>query len=124
MIDTQYFKEKLEGELKSLEKELSSIGRINPDNKKDWEALPEKTSIEDPADQTEAAENITEFEENTAILKQLEIRFNNVKDALKRIEDGTYGICVIGGKEIEKEKLDANPSTTTCKKHVGETPEK
>lgn len=119
MVDTKYFKKKLEVELESLENELRSIGRTNPDNPADWEATPEKTDIASPADKFETAENITEFEENTAVLKQLEIRYNEVKAALEMIENGTYGICSVGGEEIEKDRLLANPSATTCKAHMG-----
>lgn len=32
-----------------------------------------------------------------------------IDDALKRIKDGTYGICVISGKPIQKERLRAIP---------------
>ena len=32
-----------------------------------------------------------------------------IDDALKRIEDGTYGICIISGKSIQKERLRAIP---------------
>ncbi len=32
-----------------------------------------------------------------------------IDDALKRIEDGTYGICIVSGKPIQKERLRAIP---------------
>ena len=32
-----------------------------------------------------------------------------IDDALKRVEDGTYGICVVSGKPIQKERLRAIP---------------
>jgi DnaK suppressor protein len=34
--------------------------------------------------------------------------------ALKRIEDGTYGICSNCGKEIPEERLEALPWATLC----------
>ena len=34
--------------------------------------------------------------------------------ALKRIEDGTYGICVDRGEQIPVERLEAIPWTTLC----------
>ncbi len=37
-----------------------------------------------------------------------------IKDALQRIEDGTYGICEQCGEEISEERLMARPVTTLC----------
>jgi DnaK suppressor protein len=34
--------------------------------------------------------------------------------ALKRIEDGTFGICTNCGKEIEPERLEFLPYATLC----------
>jgi RNA polymerase-binding protein DksA len=34
--------------------------------------------------------------------------------ALKRIEDGTYGICTVCGKEIAPERLEAYPWASLC----------
>jgi RNA polymerase-binding protein DksA len=34
--------------------------------------------------------------------------------ALKRIEDGTYGICTNRGEEIPVERLEARPYATLC----------
>jgi DnaK suppressor protein len=116
-IDIKYFKDKLEEELLLIEKELNDVGRKNPDNKNDWEAEPAELNI-DRADSDETADNIEEYEGNTALLKELEIRFNDIKDALAKIEKGTYGICEVGGEPIEEERLIANQSARTCKKHM------
>ena len=37
-----------------------------------------------------------------------------IRDALKRIEDGTFGICEICGEEISEKRLTARPVTTLC----------
>lgn len=116
-IDINYFKKNLEDELLLLEKELEDVGRRNPDNKADWEAEPEEMNI-DSADANEVADNIEEFEGNAAVLKDLEIRYNDIKDALAKIENGTYGICEISGDPIEEDRLIANPAARTCKKHM------
>ena len=120
-IDTHFFKEKLEEEKKKLESELETVGRKNPSNPGDWEATEPKLNI-DPADQDEIADGIEGFETNTAILKELEIRYGNVVSALEKIEKGTYGICEIGGEPIEEERLRANPAAETCKQHMNSSP--
>lgn len=116
-INIQDLKSKLEEELKSLEKELNFVGRKNPDIKSDWEAEPADLDTSE-ADESEIADKIEEYEENTAVLKGLEERFNDVKTALKKIEDGNYGLCEVDGKRIEKDRLEANPAARTCKEHM------
>ncbi len=115
--DLQYFKDKLEKEKALLEGELATIGRTNPDNPNDWEATSADMEV-DPADENEVADKMEELEENKSILNQLEPQLNEVKAALKRIEDGKYGICEVSGEPIERERLDANPTARTSMKHM------
>jgi RNA polymerase-binding transcription factor DksA len=117
MIDTTKFKARLTEELQELEEELKSVGRKNPLNPADWEATaPEAEDIE--ADTNEAADRIEGYEENSAILKELETRYNEVKEALARIEAGTYGILKISQEPIEEKRLEADPAADTCTKHM------
>ncbi len=116
-INTKKFEEKLRAELITVEKELKGIGQRNPSNPADWEAKPDKMDTM-ASDSNEVADSIESYEENTGILKQLEIRFNEIKKALERVEKGTYGICETGGERIEDERLEANPAATTCIKHM------
>jgi DnaK suppressor protein len=37
-----------------------------------------------------------------------------IKDALERIEDGSYGICESCSEEISEKRLKARPVTTLC----------
>lgn len=113
---TEHFKEALLKEKAQLEGELSSVGRINPANPKDWEATPGEHELE--ADPTDVADTSEAFQENQAILEDLELRYNNVTRALKKIDDGAYGICEISGEPIEHERLQANPAARTCMKHL------
>jgi len=39
---------------------------------------------------------------------------SEIDDALKRIENGTYGICEIGGEMIPKQRLNAIPWARCC----------
>ena len=43
--------------------------------------------------------------------------FKLVRDALKRIEEGTFGKCVVDGGPIEEKRLNAVPWTRYCLKH-------
>ncbi|MEK7062460.1 MAG: TraR/DksA C4-type zinc finger protein [Patescibacteria group bacterium] len=115
-----YFKGKLEEELKLLEGELQHVGKRNPrvgNDKTDWEGKPAEFDI-DSADESEVADKMEEYEENTALVKNLEIKYNEIKAALKKIEAGKYGLCEIGGEPIEEARLEANPAARTCKLHM------
>ncbi len=117
-IDTKTFKEKLEAEKETLKEEMKKIARINDASKKeDWEARGTDFNIQQ-SDQNERAESQEEYELNNTLLKDIELRYNNVKEALKRIEDGIYGVCKIDNKPIELDRLEANPAATTCEKHI------
>jgi RNA polymerase-binding transcription factor DksA len=117
-LDTTKMKERLLAEKATLEEELATVGRKNPDNDKDWEPVPPQEG--ETADDNVRADWIEEYEENTAILKQLETRYNNVLHALKKFDDGSYGKCEVSGEAIEVERLEANPAARTCKTHMGE----
>ncbi len=114
---TKNFKEKLTKELAVLETELKTVGARNPSNPADWVAKIDDSEF-DHADRNEVADEIGNLETNIAILKDLEIRYNEVKNALEKIEKGEYGVCVVCGKEIEEERLEANQAAATCKEHI------
>jgi RNA polymerase-binding transcription factor DksA len=117
-MNTEHLKEKLEAEKIQLEGELKSVGRQNPSNPKDWEATPGEHSPE--ADPNDVADTSEAFQENQAILDDLEIRYNNVTRALTKMKEGTYGTCEISGEPIEEDRLEANPAARTCKAHLDE----
>ena len=45
---------------------------------------------------------------------------NQIRDALKRIENGTFGKCLADGKQIPEKRLNAIPWTPYCVKHEKE----
>ncbi len=116
-MNTEIYKQKLEAEKTKLEAELATVGRINPDNPADWEAVPVDPG-ERESDPNDRADQIEDYENNTAILKQLEIQLMDVNDALAKIEKGTYGVCEVSGQPIEEGRLNANPAARTCMAHM------
>lgn len=110
--DLLHFKNKLLKEQADLEEELATLGRVNPDNPGDWEATVDDEGV-DSADENSVADKIETYEENTAILKQLETQLNDVKHALAKIDGGTYGICEKTGEAIDRDRLEANPAART-----------
>jgi RNA polymerase-binding transcription factor len=61
-------------------------------------------------------EYLSEADTDSAILKQ-------VRAALIRIEDGTFGTCAVDGQPIEEKRLEAVPWTPYCLKHQQELEE-
>ena len=57
-----------------------------------------------------AAEQFTEAEQRSAMLQQ-------VRDALTRVDAGTFGNCIVDGGPIEKKRLDAMPWASYCLRH-------
>ena len=117
-IDYNHFKEKLEEEQALIEKELEKVGRINPDNPSDWEAIPPVDRDTSQADENTVADAIEGYEDNVAMVKTLETRYKDIKSGLDKIKHGVYGTCQVCQKEIEVDRLKANPSARTCKEHM------
>lgn len=112
----EHFRKKLEAEKTKLEAEMGSVGRRNPGVPGDWESIPSETGME--ADLADQADVVMSRESNTAILADLEARYDTVLAALARIENGKYGKCEVCGVTIEEARLEAEPSATTCVKHL------
>jgi RNA polymerase-binding transcription factor DksA len=115
--DIEYFKDKLQKERTLLEDELKSVGQTDPDNPGEWKATSADNEV-DSADENDVADRFEELEENEMIINQLEPQLNEVIAALVRVEQGKYGLCSVCGEVIEKDRLEANPSAKTCKKHM------
>lgn len=116
-MDTNHFKKKLEEELAVVEGELGSVASLTPEG--EWE--PKETDMDTlppQADPNEAGDKVEEYEENKGIDAALEGRWHDIKDALAKIETGTYGRCEVCDKEIEADRLEANPAARTCKEHM------
>ena len=116
-LDTEHFKKMLEDEAQVIESELGTVGRKNVTKYPDWEVV-KPDDDRDRADETVVADDIEQLESNSAVLKQLRSRLDEVKSALSKIEDGNYGICEISGEAIEMDRLEANAAARTCKLHM------
>lgn len=105
-MDTAHFKKKL------LEKEhelLDTIARLKTETREGRDISVEDTSDAATSDQNEdvsLAEGTIEWETLTM-----------VREALQRIEKGTYGMCVDCGRPIEPARLEAVPWTPYCLTH-------
>jgi len=55
-----------------------------------------------------------EREKDLSILERIEAERADVDRALKRVDDGTYGLCEACGREIAKARLEIRPAARFC----------
>ncbi len=116
--NTAEFKEKLDSERELLVRELGEIGTVkNSKSPDDWQAKHDDLDIQ-RADANEVGDQISSYENNTALVNELEQRLMEVDAALAKMESGTYGTCEVCNKPIEEDRLGANPAAKTCKQHM------
>ncbi len=116
-INTSHFKKKLTEERDRLEKELSQVARKNPASPSDWEPIPSERDTSQADDNT-VADTIESYDDNSAITTTLEARYKDVRSGLDKIEKGVFGNCQVCKKEIDMDRLEANPAARTCRDHM------
>jgi DnaK suppressor protein len=98
--------EKMEKRLRKEQKVLNE--QIEVESKK------VKPSLMANPDRADLAYDYAYRARRMSLLDQLEDRLAEVKKALKRIDEGTYGICTNCGKTILPERLEALPYAELC----------
>lgn len=111
---TQQNKKKLLAEQKRLQIILGHEGKQEGAGEFPGEYKPDFPNFGDKPD--ENASEVTAYETNLGVTRDLEAKLAKVEMALKRIEDGIYGRCSLGD-EIEEKRLLAEPTAETCLKH-------
>lgn len=106
-------REKLEAEGNRLESELARIAkkdRVGEDYHARWEQIgrsPDENVIEEQ-----------QYEASRSVEQDLELKLRDVHAALQRLVGGTYGSCATCGQAIDRRRLEALPSATTCVTHA------
>jgi RNA polymerase-binding protein DksA len=109
-IDTERFREALLEERTRVEAAIQNLHDENPGTLAEdaGEETAYDNHLADTATETYDRELDYTLEENSEqILAEIDA-------ALKRIEEGTYGICTNRGEEISEERLEALPWATLC----------
>lgn len=97
-------------EKERLESELSKFTKKNPHVAGDFDATFPEFGDEDDDNAREVAQYTT----NKPLEIALEKSLVDVGKALKRLGDGTYGICKYCDKPIEEKRLLARPTSGAC----------
>ncbi len=102
-IDLNRMKIRLEAKRAELQQSIVGLTEAHPEPVGPIEAS------EGPQDFEDVAVDFLETQQEQSILVNQQALLTEVEDALKRIEDGTYGKCVNCGRPIPEKRLEAIP---------------
>ncbi len=103
-LDLEHFRDKLQKERERLLKEIDGVAE-------DTQEL--DVSASEAEDRGDIAEIDAQNAIDQTVLDTLKKELSEVDAALKRIEEGTYGICEKTGRPIPVERLEAYPAART-----------
>ncbi len=107
----------IQKEIAIVEAELANIAQPDPTRPGEWEAKREDLDT-DKADELEVAEDLEELEGHESIVAKLQARLHDLRHALAKTQDGSYGKCEVCQKQIETGRMEANPAADTCVAHM------
>lgn len=99
--------EKLLAEKEKLEHQLSELSVPTSPG--------QETSFPDYGEQSgENAAEVASFDSDLSLKNVLNDTLRDIDSSLKRLADGTYGICKYCGNEISRERLEIRPTSSSC----------
>jgi DnaK suppressor protein len=102
-MNIEHFRNKLLEKERELVSTLASV--------EDQARAAGDVEVRDAADDASAAEGTSVNLEEAAMMSQT---LREVRDALQRIKDGSYGKCIACGRQIERARLEAVPWASYC----------
>jgi len=105
-MDESHARELLDAERERLDTIRADIDRDGLIEDGDEQEIEEEAGGQHPADAASATEGRTR---DLSLIEQIESELHDVEDALRRLDDGSYGRCVICGRPIPDERLEAQP---------------
>jgi DnaK suppressor protein len=102
-VDVQQARRQLEEMLAELDKSLATLSNQRP----------ESEGHGTPGD-ADAGLDLADHARATALLEVAQEQRRQVLEALQRIENGTYGLCVSCGAPLPEGRLEAKPEAARC----------
>ncbi|GAC1666014.1 MAG: TraR/DksA C4-type zinc finger protein [Ktedonobacteraceae bacterium] len=109
-IDLALMKKRLEAKQAELENQIANLTEAHPTPVGAVEASEGNQEFED------VAVDFLEIQKEQSLLVNEQALLSEVEDALKRIENGSYGRCVDCGQPIPEKRLEALPWAARCVK--------
>jgi DnaK suppressor protein len=108
-VNTDHYKRRLLAQ----EQELSTRVKQAGASARESGAVPVGDAVDASVDNEQKEEQLRDADADWTVL-------NQVRDALGRIDNGTFGQCVVDGGPIDEKRLEAIPWTPYCLKHQQE----
>jgi DnaK suppressor protein len=102
-MNTEHFKKLLLAKRRELQSTLRAL--------ESEASAPGETEVRDFTDDATVSQGVSDSLETATLLSQT---LEEVQDALRRLEDGSYGKCTVCGREIAPARLEAVPWTPYC----------
>lgn len=103
-LDVEHYRQLLLDELARLEEERDYVRKSNSDMDGN---LPE--DAEGDEDTTDLATSLMDKEMDLSVEEEIEETMAAIEHALRKMEDGTYGICDVSSQPIPKSRLELIP---------------
>jgi DnaK suppressor protein len=117
-IDLKQIKQRLELKQAELQQSITALTEAHPTPVGAIEAS------EGPQDFEEVAVDFLETQQEQSLLVNQQALLTEVQRALGRIEDGTYGYCIVCGQPIPEKRLEALPWAARCLKDESQLEER
>jgi DnaK suppressor protein len=102
-MNTERFRHRLLDKEREL---VAEMARLEGEARDSGEA-----EVRDSTDDATSSQSTSEALQEDALASQT---LTQVRDALKRMDDGTYGRCIACGRQIEAARLEAVPWVAYC----------
>src|SRR6202521_1900419 len=117
-INLEQIKKRLEAKRAELQENIEGLTEAHPRPVGAIEAS------EGPQDFEEIAVDFLETQQEQSLLVNEQALLTEVQRALRRIEDGTYGYCIVCGQPIPEKRLEALPWAARCVKDEAQLEER
>jgi RNA polymerase-binding transcription factor DksA len=109
-VNAQEARSRLESRLEELDRSAAVlVGEVA----EGMEVTDEAQRRMDP-DPSDSARQLVDSDREEASIEVIEAQRSRVRQALERLDAGTYGRCVDCGKELPDARLDARPEADRC----------
>lgn len=110
IVEQQKLLESLKEEEKTILTELNDLARKNPKVEGDFNVpYPNEGDSMD-----ENAREIMEFERTKAVTDNLEKKLHDIRETIKKLEEGNYGQCEKCSVKISEERLKVMSAARLC----------
>ncbi len=106
-------KERLEEEQTRLRGLLTRIADEHQTGQSEQDSVSELSSFDQH--QADLGTETFEREKDLSFLESIEAELADVEHALRRLDEGTYGICEACGRPIGEDRLEAVPAARFCR---------